>query len=153
VGRSALIFGVVSLQVSLAVISGRSFSIFTLGNGQEKPRVYSSGTSSLLLSTARCSILSRPPCWSLSRFCFKLAVPAYHQATARSGVPPNIPHDHIETQRLPVASGSYRTDARVRFVKSFSTASRGKRDDPKHSRRRVESVTTPKCATYRVPSL
>jgi len=28
-----------SLQVSLAVISDRSFSIFTLGNGQEKPRV------------------------------------------------------------------------------------------------------------------
>lgn len=80
----------------------------------------SSGTSSLLLSTARCSILSV----LLVTFAYLLQAGYVSDSESvllttikpqlRSGVPPNIPHHCIETQRL--APGSYRTDVRERFV-------------------------------------
>ena len=43
-----------------------------------------------------------------------VSVPLTIKPQLRSGVLPNIPHHHIETERL--APGSYRTDARGRFV-------------------------------------
>ena len=43
-----------------------------------------------------------------------VSVPLTIKPQLRSGVLPNIPHHHIETERL--APGSYRTDARERFV-------------------------------------
>jgi hypothetical protein len=75
----------------------------------------SSGPSSLLLSTVRCSFLS----FLLVIFAYLLAyvpvpLPTGIKPQLRSGEPPNIPHHHIET-RLRLAPGSYRTDARERF--------------------------------------
>jgi hypothetical protein len=72
----------------------------------------------LLLSTARCSILSV----LLVSFAYLLQAGYVSESVLlttikpqlRSGVPPNIPNHYIETQRL--APGSYRTDARERFV-------------------------------------
>lgn len=86
-----------------------------------KRNLMSSCTSSSLLSTARCSILSV----LLVTFAYllqvgyvtvPLAIKPQLRSQVRSGVPPNIPYHHIETQRL--APGSYRTDARDQFVKN-----------------------------------
>ena len=75
----------------------------------------SGGTSSLLLSTARCSILPV----LLVTFAYLLqagyvSLPLTIKPQFRSRVPSDIPHHHIETQRL--APGSYRADAQERFV-------------------------------------
>ena len=80
-----------------------------------KRNLVSSGTSTLLLSTARCSILPV----LLVTFAYLLqvgyvSIPLTIKPQLRSGVPPNILHHHIETRRL--APGSYRTDAREQFV-------------------------------------
>ena len=89
--------------------------VFFLHLAMVKGNLVSTGASSLLLSIARYSILPV----LLATFAYLLqagyvSVPLTIKPQLRSGVPPNVPHHHTETQRL--APGSYRTDARERFV-------------------------------------
>lgn len=102
--------GVVS--PSLAVIGVSAFSLLAM---VKRYLVSSGGTSSFLLSTARCFILSV----LLVTFAFLLqvgyvSVPLTIKPQRRSRVPSNIQPHHIETQRLPPSS--YQPDARERFV-------------------------------------